>query len=291
MLAIAVAGCLLGYRESEGRTPRSARLLQLWAARLDDLLAFRHPSRARCRGLSVFIGKTAWRHPGAGLIVRGWLVVGIAVVLAGFGSAAVRGELQVVTPVAATIAPAVVLPFFGLVGLRLSAAYPAHLEANWLFRVTDPGRSAEPASAIRATALRAVVLPLLLPLALTGWLLWGTATALPLALLALAIALVTAEWLFAGFTKIPFTCSYLPGKANLRASWPVIAVVALTYCVALPELLRWALAEWSAWLSLLALLVAVWGGLLGLSRQHGQRSSLTFDERAAPLVTQLRLDD
>ena len=36
-------------------------------------------------------------------------------------------------------------------------------------------------------------------------------------LLALAVALVTIEWLFLGFPKIPFTCTYQPGRRRTCA--------------------------------------------------------------------------
>jgi len=209
--AIAVAGCLAGYRDVEGRSPASARRLQQWGAAADAALRFRHPAEPRARGISAFVGKVSRRSPAVALIARGWLVVGIAVVLAGFGGAMLRGQLLAGLPVAATVAPGIVLPFFGLVGLRLAAAYPAHLEANWVFRVTEAGRTDDHATAVRSTALRGVVLPLVALALVPQWLVWGPGVALPLALLSLAIGLATAEWLFLGFAKIPFTCSYLPG--------------------------------------------------------------------------------
>jgi len=231
------------------------------------------------------------RSPPVALIARGWLVVGVAVVLAGFGGAMVRGQLLAGMPVAATVALGIVLPFFGLVGLRLAAAYPANLEANWVFRVTEAGRTDDHAAAIRAAALRGVVLPLVAAALVPQWFLWGPGLALPLALVCLAIGLASAEWLFLGFAKIPFTCTYLPGKANLRASWPLVAAVFLVYCVALPEVVAQALRAPTAWLILLVLLVLLWLCLRVLAGRTGRGLALVFDERAIPVVTELRLDD
>ena len=290
-VAVAAAGCLGGYRDGEGRAPGSTRLLQRWGAALDSAFAFRHPARPRARGISAFVGKASRRSPAVALIRRGWLVLGIAVVLAELGGASLRGHLQAAIPVAATVAPVVVLPFFGLVGLRLAAAYPANLEANWLFRVTETGGRRDPATAVQAVALRGIVLPLLAAAFVPQAALWGAAVAAPVALLGLAIALVSAEWLFFGFGKIPFTCSYLPGKANLRASWPLAAAVGFIYCIVLPQVVVPWLGEGRAWLTLLALLTLLWACLLALSRASGRREPLVFDERALPRVTQLRLDD
>jgi len=70
-------------------------------------------------------------------------------------------------------APAFVLPFFALVGFRLAAVYPASLEANWIFRLTEAPGSADYAAGIRRAAQRAVVLPLLALLAVPYAFLWG----------------------------------------------------------------------------------------------------------------------
>ena len=290
-VGVAAAGCLFGYRDSEGRAPGATRTLQRWTAAVDDRLTFRHPARPRARGLSAFVSKTSWRSPGPALIVRGWLVVGIAVTLAGFGGALARGQLQTGVPVAATVAPGIVLTFFGLAGLRLAACYPANREANWLFRVSETGHPPDHATATRAAALRGVVLPILAATFVVQLVLWGLGVALPLLLLGLAVGLVTAEWLFLGFGKIPFTCSYLPGKANLRASWPAVAAVVAIYCIVLPEIVRRALGQRGVWLGLWALLMLLWFGLLALARRRELREPLVFDERAVPLLTELRLDD
>jgi hypothetical protein len=290
-MIVAVAGCLLGYRDTEGRGTPAAGLLERWAAALDRAFRFRHPARPRARGISAFIGKALQRSPTVALLSRGWLVLGIAIVLAGLGAATARGQLQTAVPSAATVAPGIVLPFFGLVGLRLAAAYPANLEANWLFRLTETAHPADHATAIRVCALRAVVLPwVALPFAAQAFL-WGLGTALPLALLGLAIGLVSAEWLFLGFRKIPFTCSYLPGKADLRRSWPLAALVGFVYCIALPAIVAHALRQRSAWLMLLALLMALWACLLLLSKGRARGEPLVFDEKAVPLVTQLHWDE
>jgi hypothetical protein len=202
----------------------------------------------------------------------------------------VRGDLQTAIPAAATVAPGIVLPFFGLLGFRLAAVYPASLEANWLFRVTDTEDAAGGVRAIRSVARRAIVIPLVAAAAVVQAPLWGAGVTVPLALICLVIGLATAEWMFLGFGRIPFTCSYRPGKANLRASWPIAAGVAFVYCVALPEVVAQAIADGKAWRTLLVLLGLLWACFFLLARRSG-RGAPVFDDRPPPYVTELRLDD
>ena len=103
--------------------------------------------------------------------------------------------------------------------------------------------------------------------------------------------LVSTEWLFLGFRRIPFTCSYLPGEAGLRRSWPLAALVGFVYCIALPEIVAHALRQRSAWLVLLALLTTLWACLFLLSKRRARGEPLVLDERAVPLLTQLHWDE
>jgi hypothetical protein len=127
------------------------------------------------------------------------------------------------------------LGFFALVGLRLAAVYPAALGANWIFRLTETPGSTEYAAGVRRAAVGTVVLPLLGLLAIPYAVLWGPLAAGAHVALALAVALVTSEWLFLGFPKIPFTCTYQPGKANLRVTWPKYFAIFVVYCGLLPS--------------------------------------------------------
>jgi hypothetical protein len=75
------------------------------------------------------------------------------------------------------------------------------------------------------------VLAALLPL---HCLLWGWPVALAHLVYGATLAALLVEVLLAGFEIIPFTCTYLPGKANLKALWPfyVFSLWAYTYGMA-----------------------------------------------------------
>ncbi len=220
-------------------------------------------------------------------------MLGVAATLSGLGALLLRhlGRDAPLFPRAPLYAPAIVLPFFALVGLRLAAAFPASLEANWIFRLTERPGSPDYAAGVRAAAMRIAVWPLLAALAVPYLVLWGPRRALAHLVLALAIARVTVEWPFLGFSKVPFTCSYLPGKANLRLTWPKYVAIVVVYCVTLPALAEWLLARPAALAAAVVLLVVASKGLVRLGRRRlVRRGRLLFEEEGYPPFTQLQLE-
>lgn len=98
-------------------------------------------------------------------------------------------------------------------GVRTAFSLPLDLRANWLFRIAPvPG----PASCLRATRralLSSAVFPVLAVSAPSLFVWPWTLAAGHLLLLAL-LGSILADASLKGFRKIPFTCSYLPGKTK-----------------------------------------------------------------------------
>ncbi len=121
-----------------------------------------------------------WRHPNAGLLVS-----------------------------------SVVMMFFGVLGTRVGFAMPLDLTANWIFRVTPVGGVTECLQANRRALLVLSVAPVWLGWAAVLLWLWPWWIAVGhLAVLAI-LGITAAEVTLAGFRKLPFTCSYLPGKSRV----------------------------------------------------------------------------
>jgi hypothetical protein len=112
-----------------------------------------------------------------------------------------------------------VLTFFMLVGLRVSFSIPAGLGANWIFRLTDGNRLAHCISGVRKAMLFIAVVPVVLPLLPVYASLWGWHRALVHVSYCATLAMLLAELLLCRLEKIPFTCTYAPGKANLKLWW------------------------------------------------------------------------
>jgi len=113
-------------------------------------------------------------------------------------------------------AASITMLVLAVAGTRVVFAIPLELRANWVFRIA--ARRSGP------TAVAAARLALLLVSVFPVWLISATfclrlmpwrEAAGHLALLAL-LGLILVEVCLRGFRKIPFTCSYLPGKSQVN---------------------------------------------------------------------------
>ncbi len=107
------------------------------------------------------------------------------------------------------------IAFFMVSGFRAAFQFPAELPSNWLFRLGESNWSEVSRRATRKRVLISGLLPaLLLFLPFEMWH-WGGVTGLFHVVFQLAAGALLIEVLFWSFDKVPFTCSYFPGKVNL----------------------------------------------------------------------------
>ncbi|MFN7936737.1 MAG: serine hydrolase domain-containing protein [Bryobacteraceae bacterium] len=115
-----------------------------------------------------------------------------------------------------------------LAGVRIAFSLPIDLRANWIFRITGVRNP----SAIAARSL--LVLAILPTAALTAILcftLWPWREAAGHVSILFLATYAAAELSLLQFRKIPFTCSYLPGKSYIHMS--VFAALALMWVIVL----------------------------------------------------------
>jgi CubicO group peptidase (beta-lactamase class C family) len=125
------------------------------------------------------------------------------------------------------IASTILLMGLWVAGARVVFSLPLDLHANWVFRVMP--FTAGP-QCLRARRRALFAMSLVPALAISAALLfsswpWKTAGA-HLAILAF-LGVILAEVSFDGIQRIPFTCSYLPGKSNLHLTFWLWAIVLL----------------------------------------------------------------
>lgn len=107
------------------------------------------------------------------------------------------------------------MTFFVVSGFRAVFQFPSELASNWAFQIAERGWSGAARSAARKLVVAGGVLPVLLVFLPLEIFEWGAGAGLfHFAVQALAGVLLT-EALFWSFDKVPFTCSYFPGKINL----------------------------------------------------------------------------
>jgi len=106
-----------------------------------------------------------------------------------------------------------------VVGTRVVFSMPINLRANWIFRVTQVSQSREYMAAIRRPLFVLAVAPVWILSAALLFSIWPWQLAadhlVVLGLLGATVAYVC----LAAFRKIPFTCSYLPGKSYLHMAF------------------------------------------------------------------------
>jgi len=144
-----------------------------------------------------------------------YLAVGSAVMLVLVVS--YRESFRVLTPANGLLLVQPLLLVFALVaGIRVLVDRPAAPEANWIFRMTETPRTAKYIAGLRKSVLLDLILPLFgLVFALHAWL-WDARTALLHAAFGLVISVLAVEAAFYRYRKVPFACTYVPGKLKLQ---------------------------------------------------------------------------
>ena len=189
-----------------------------------------------------FIWKTLVRSRRHKLFFAAYAAAGCALVFEGLAVLVARGgNSWMHHPIPELLPAPLVLSFFILVGMRHVFAVPAELRANWMFRVCDRGEARRCLAGVRKAMIVLGVIPLfalLLPLHVV---LWGWRPAALHILFGTVVSLLLVEALLVNFEKFPFACSYLPGKANLKVSWPLYLFSFTTYISVMLTLEHWML--------------------------------------------------
>ena len=101
-------------------------------------------------------------------------------------------------------------------GARTVFSLPLDLRANWIFRVTPAPGSAASLSAVRRALLAVSLFPVWAASAALLFWFWPWATVAGHLLILGLLGSLLADLSLRGFRKIPFTCSYLPGKSKVH---------------------------------------------------------------------------
>lgn len=228
---LSLAGYAIGYRRHTRRVMESLQTssagsgwLRHSAGRVLSRFLLRHPVQ---RAAFYFIGQTITRNRRHQLFLATYCGVGVA--LAALSLAA--GETG-------KMALPLRLSFFLVSGLRAAFNLPAELHANWAFRITESESRNEHLTAARKWIVLCGVLPLFAALAPLefSWFPWSAAL-FHLAF-GVTLSLVLVQVMFHSFRKVPFTCSYFPGKMNLMLLSAVYLFGFTTYSWTMVDLER-----------------------------------------------------
>jgi len=203
-----------------------------------------------------------------------------------------REELS--APLPAPLSPDFLIPtfmmmVFAVLGLRCIFSLPISLTANWVLRTTQLCPSQKYIAATRWSLLLLAVVPTWLLTALLSLFLKPFHQVMGhLAVLAL-LGYILAEISLIGFYKVPFTCSYLPGKANIQVIIWGFLIFAFTFAIpfALHEMS--ALQDLFQFARLAAILAATAIGLWVFNHHRAKSAVLYFEELPDELIMTLGL--
>lgn len=129
--------------------------------------------------------------------------------------------------------------FFVISGFRAVAQFPADLQANWLFRLTESRWAAIARGAVRKQAVAGALIPALLVLLPVELLRWDWRTIVFHGLFQLLAGALLVEVIFWSFDKVPFTCSYFAGTVNLSLLAGFYLYGFTSYSFHLADLEKW----------------------------------------------------
>ena len=148
---------------------------------------------------------------------------------------------------------------FAVVSTRIAFSLPRDLRANWIFRIT-PVQGGRQCVAARRRAMQALSVAPVLALSAAVFLsLWPWSAALGHLVLLALMGMILVELNLPGTQKIPFTCSYLPGRSSFHLTFLICVMFILPVAAAGTVLERYALQGPIAFGAVFALLVCAWG--------------------------------
>jgi hypothetical protein len=178
-----------------------------------------------------------------------------------------------------------------VVGMRIVFALPLDLKANWIFRIA-PVRGGGHCLAARRRAIIAIgVLPVWVGIAALLLSVWPWRAAAAHILVLGLLGAIVAEACLQGFQKIPFTCSYLPGKTNIHLTLLFCVLMLVSIIVYCAVLERSAMEQPASYLRLIAVLAVAL--LFARWRTAAQTDTddigIQFEDEGSPAIQGLGL--
>jgi len=296
--ALAAAGvcAVAAYAIAYGRYTRASLAIPAKAAgktvrrKKSSLLRWvlRSPiERATCR----FTLQTMRRSPKHRLILAAYVGTGLAIVLEEIVTLSFRtGDAWRHAREMALLSLPLVISFFLLSGMRFVFNIPSELSANWIFQITERNQKAAYLAGVRKCMWLVIVAPLWAIVLPAYTLLFDLQTAVVHAAYCSLLSLILIEALLWRLEKVPFACSYAPGKipvvALLCGYWlafmaytNIMVVIESYFLQSLP----------AAAVCLAALAGALWILAARRKRPPDEATPLVFYEEPEPVVRTLDL--
>ncbi len=178
---------------------------------------------------------------------------------------------------------------FAVFGLRSVFSLPISLTANWVWRLAQLRPSEKYIVATRSSLLCLAVVPVwiisaLLSLSFRPW----HHVAAHLAVLAF-VGWVFTELSLVGLYKVPFTCSYLPGKVHVQIMFGCFLLLLFVFAMLTGEFELPSFNDRFRYVCMMSVLGAVALGLWTFNRHRAKSAVLYFEEIPPEVITTLGL--
>jgi hypothetical protein len=252
-----------------------------------------HPGGSIRSAVALFSMRTLFRSRQHRMILSFYLGLGVAIVIGFSRSMLSRGihlrmtdaNIEIVLLFASILAMVM-----AVLALRVVVSIPILLRANWIFRVTQIRPPLHYLDAIRLSwslLAAAPVLALLVCVSLPIFPWWKILAHLVMMML---LAATLIELCLSTFRKIPFTCSYLPGKGKLHfVFWMGLFFIAL-WLKKLAVFEDRLLYDRQGFLLAVLSMSLVVMGLRWWSRRDGRLEELVFEEEDVHELVSLKLN-
>jgi hypothetical protein len=248
-----------------------------------NLARFLRPEYSAVHGFTVRTLRRSGLHQ---LVFLGIAVEGLALAFnsaLGARSAEARRQTALWMPF--------VLVFASVLGLRLALLLPLNRRAAWIFRLTeDDGRRSHQLRVVEHVLItHAVLVPMMvvLPFQLTALGVRATLRCLPI-IVVMGVTLV--EIILTRWHRIPFTCSYLPGKRPVTHELLVLMTAFIVFTTVGWGLAGHAVTTGSPALVALAILVTLAAGFRWLRLESAKNRPLEFEDELPESTYGLKLN-
>jgi len=264
------------------------RIKNIWTRVLHKTLLKKSIERASFH----FIAQTAFRRNEHMLYWGSFVAVGLAFIFADACTIKSGYTADSAPHLTMLLSFPLIMSFFILVGLRFIFTVPADLHANWIFKITEKQGLGKVYGGVFKFMLCAIFIPLLIVFTPYYMMIWDFRMVVAHIIYAAILSLILIQLLLLHFMKLPFTCSYLPGKANIILLWPVYVCACYLYTYGMTFLERWVIADAKRCVVFVIISgIALWG----LKRHHAlfleRNDAIRFEEEPASHLNILTIDE
>jgi hypothetical protein len=296
VFAVAVASYLVSYRRhavrilEQSQPTRAVRSLSLRDGSMLEILI----ASSRERAVFSFVSRTLQRSRHHKFLLQ--LSMGLALILAARSVGPLLlsnfhpGQLWEPWQVQSILALPLVVGSVLICTLCYVFQLGSEVHANWIFRMAEScGRRELLDGTERALAVWGIAPAILLCLPIEV-LAVGRLLALAQSFLAAMLLLLLVEASLRDWHKIPFTCTYVPGRRNI---WQSIGLYLLLFAVAIPVITFFE-ARFPNWLVLLGVSMPstiLYAALRSKRKKQWTVVPLVFDESEESAISGIRLND